>query len=74
MSIPLSALRKPVTSDVCCFCGRRVEHSDPEHIRVDVRWIEGGEERHQSWGAHRACLLERLHEGVKDQAPFFGDD
>jgi hypothetical protein len=74
MSVPLSTSRGPSTADVCCFCGRSVEHSDNEYVRIGVRWIaEGGDERQQSWGAHHACLLERMHEGVKGHGPFFGD-
>lgn len=73
MSMPVNALRGPVTSDVCCFCGQRVEYADPEHIRIGVRWDDGGKERTQSWGAHHACLVERMHDRVKGQGPFFGD-
>jgi hypothetical protein len=73
MAVPGSGLRGPVTSDLCCFCGRRVEHSDSEEIRLSVRWVESGEERDQSWRAHHTCLAERMHEAVKGAGPFFGD-
>jgi hypothetical protein len=74
MSVPGSALRDPVTPDVCCFCGVSVEHSDPQRVRLDARWTSDGTDQHQSWAAHHKCLLERMHEGVMGQGPFFGRD
>jgi len=66
-------LRRPVTSEFCCFCGQSVEHSDPDRIRLSVRWVDGGEERTQSWGAHHNCLAERMDGSVTGTGPFFGD-
>ena len=71
--MPLDALRGPVTSDICCFCGQSVEHSDSERIRLSVRWQDGGKERTQSWGAHHECVAERMRERVAGTGPFFGD-
>ena len=62
------------TSDLCCFCGRGIENTDPERTRIDARWEDGGDERHQSWIAHRTCLRERMHDAVIGQGPLFGDD
>ena len=73
MAVPGSSLRKPVTSDLCCFCGARVEGADGERTRLTVLWTEGGEEREQSWTSHRTCLAERMHEAVRGAGPFFGD-
>ena len=73
MAVPGSSLRGPVTSDLCCFCGARVDNADSERMRLTVRWVEGGEEREQSWSAHRTCLGERMHEAVKGAGVFFGD-
>ena len=72
-ALPVSTSKGPVRSDICCFCGESVEHADPEHLRIDARWEQGGDERQQSWGAHQACLLDRMHDRVKGQGPFFGD-
>jgi len=69
----MSTLQGPSTAEVCCFCGKSVEHTDSEHIRISARWEEDGNERTQSWGAHHACLLDQMHDGVKGQGPFFGD-
>jgi len=73
MSMPIRTAAGQ-TSDLCCFCGQGIEHTDPERIRIDARWEEGGNEREQSWRAHRRCLLERMHEAVMGEGPFFGDD
>lgn len=73
-TLPIPRMGEPTTSDLCCFCGQTVGHTDPERVRVSVRWIDGSEERQQSWGAHRTCLLNRLHEKVTDRGPFFGDE
>jgi hypothetical protein len=73
MSMPIHAATGR-TSDVCCFCGQGIEHTDSERIGIDARWEEGGNERQQSWGAHRKCLRERMHEAVMGEGPFFGDD
>jgi hypothetical protein len=62
------------TSNLCCFCGQGIEHTDPERIRIDVRWEDGGNQREQDWRAHRKWLLERLHEAVIGAGPFFVDD
>ena len=70
MSVPVSTQRPPVAAELCCFCGQGVEESDPEYVRLGVRWVEAGTERQQSWGAHHACLRERLHEGVQGQGGF----
>ena len=72
MSLPRTASRGSLASELCCFCGRSVDHAESEPIRVSARWDEDGAEREQSWGAHRACLLERMHEQVKGQGPIFG--
>jgi hypothetical protein len=74
MSVPTSASRDPLTADVGCFCGEGVERSDPEHIRLDARWAGDAGERQQSWGAHRRCLVEQMHEAVRGQGAFFDDD
>jgi hypothetical protein len=63
-ALPIAGLRGPVTAGLCCFCGQSVEHSDPEWIRLAVDWLEGGEKRTESCDAHRACLVERLHESI----------
>jgi|SRR5580693_7019790 hypothetical protein len=63
--------RGDLAGDVCCFCGETVEHADRERVRLSVRWIDGDDEREQSWGAHQSCVLERLNERVKGQGPFF---
>jgi len=73
MAVPGSSLRGPITSDLCCFCGRHVEQADSERIRLSARWVEGGEEREQSWDAHRACFAERMDEALKGAGPFFVD-
>ena len=72
MSMPIRTVSGQ-TSDLCCFCGQGIEHTDPERIRIDACWEEGGNECEQSWRAHRRCLLERLHEAVKGQGRFFSD-
>ena len=73
MSMPI---RTPAgqSTDVCCFCGRGIEHSDPERVRIAARWQEGGSECEQSWRAHRGCLLERMNDAVLGEGPFFGDN
>lgn len=40
---------------------------------MSARWVEGGEEREQSWDAHRACFAERMDEALKGAGPFFVD-
>jgi hypothetical protein len=64
--------REPVPGDLCCFCGERVEQASPGRIRLSARWIDGEEERTQSWGAHHDCLSERMHAAVTGAGPFFG--
>ena len=60
-------------SGVCCFCGRAVAGSgDGGAIRLSARWTDGGHEHRQAWGAHRACLAERLHDSVAGTGAFFG--
>jgi hypothetical protein len=44
----------------CCFCGRDLGEDAAARVLLSVRWRDGEEERTQSWGAHRACLAERL--------------
>jgi len=73
MSVSVDTLRGLVTADVCCFCGRGVKESEGERIGLSARWEDDGVERTQSWGAHRECLTERLHDAVKGEGPFFGD-
>jgi hypothetical protein len=57
-----------------CFCGGAREPGEP--ITVSPSWVESdGHEMWQSWGAHRACLID----AVSDMArwfggPIFGDD
>jgi hypothetical protein len=73
MSVPLEALRRPGTADVCCFCGQVVRHSGADRLSLSVRWKNDATERTQSWGAHRTCLTERMHDTVKGTGPFFAD-
>jgi hypothetical protein len=61
----------PVDDDLCCFCGESVGSDDDERIRVSARWVDRGDERTQSWGAHRACLEQRIHDSVSGAGPFF---
>lgn len=67
----MSDVQAPVAADVCCFCGRRVEHSDSEYIRLSAQWSDEGNESSQNWGAHRSCLAERMSETVAGTGPFF---
>jgi hypothetical protein len=60
----------PVAADGCCFCGADVE-AGADHVSVVVRWVEDGDERSQSWSAHRACLAGRMHESVRGVGPFW---
>ena len=73
-TLPIPRRGESVSDGICCFCGRTVEHADPERVGVSVRWIAGDEELQRSWAAHQTCLLERIHDRVKGQGPFFGDD
>ncbi len=59
-------------TDSCCFCGREIEHSADDRIRLSAQWIEDDVERGQSWAAHRDCVAERMHERVRGAGPFFG--
>ena len=70
--MPVDRSRGPVSSDLCCFCGRSVEPSDGQSVRLAVQWSEEGQERSQSWGAHRNCFVERMDPGVAGTGPFFG--
>ena len=72
-TVPVDELRGPVGADICCFCGQSVEHSDAQWIQVTAQWSDSGETRAQSWGAHRKCLAERMHERVAGTGLFFGD-
>jgi hypothetical protein len=70
--MPVDEVRiEPVSDDICCFCGRSVSPDDGERIRVTAQWTDVGDEGTQSWGAHRACLAERIHEAVSGTGPFF---
>jgi hypothetical protein len=71
--MPVDDPRGPVTADLCCFCGRSVDGSDPERVRLSAGWLDAGNERTQSWAAHRDCLADRMHESVTGAGPFFGD-
>jgi hypothetical protein len=62
----------PVAADGCCFCGERVGEADGERVSLLVRWVDAGEERSQTWSAHRACLAGRMHESARGSEPFFG--
>jgi hypothetical protein len=68
ISLPQQQRRGPVTPESCCFCGEDVGE---DSVEVTVRWLENGQERAQTWRAHRACLAERLHERVRGSGPFF---
>lgn len=72
-TMPVAGARGQVTSDVCCFCGERVDQADSERVGVTARWIDERGERTQNWGAHRGCLAERMHERVSGTGPFFGE-
>ena len=62
-----------IVSFPCCFCGGARDTDDP--ITVVASWAEDGEERWQAWGAHRACLIERLAPETLDYGgPIFGPD
>ena len=70
--MPVEDMRAaPGDADVCCFCGESVGDEDGERIRVSARWVDHGDERTQSWGAHRACLEQRIHDSVSGTGPFF---
>ena len=73
-TLPIPSRGERVPSGICCFCGEAVEHADPERVGISVRWIDGDDERQQSWLAHQRCLFERMHDSVKSQGPFFGDN
>jgi hypothetical protein len=70
-AMPTDELRTPATADVCCFCGRGAEETDGTMVRLTARWIDDGQDRTQEWGAHRACLAERIHDSVAGTGPFF---
>ena len=71
--MPVDVPRGPVTTDICCFCGRAVEPSDGNRIRLSVSWLDESSQRTQSWDAHRDCLAERMHDAVAGTGPFFGE-
>ena len=70
--MPTDSTRGSAMADICCFCGREVEHTADDRIRLSAQWIEKDIDRGQSWAAHRGCLAERMDEGVKGTGPFFG--
>jgi hypothetical protein len=70
MAVPVKP-RDQATADVCCFCGERVELSDPEWTRLGVLWRTGGGEHRQTWEAHRSCMSALMHDRVKGDGPFF---
>ena len=73
--MPVDGGPDSAASDVCCFCGRRVDDSGGGGggpIRLSARWMDDGQEHAQSWRAHRRCLAERLHDAVAGAGPFFG--
>jgi len=70
--MPVGEPRGPAHSDLCCFCGEGVEQSESGWIRLAARWVDGGQERTQSWSAHHGCLAGRIHP-VARTGPFFGD-
>ena len=72
-ALPVDDLRGPATADLCCFCGRSVQPSDPERVLLSASWLDAGQERTQSWGAHHRCLVERMHESATDTGAFFRD-
>ncbi len=72
-TMPVDDLHGQVTADVCCFCGQSVEPADPERISLAVSWIDGGQERTQTWGAHHTCLVERMHPSAANTGPFFAN-
>lgn len=71
VSMPTAAAA-PSMPDTCCFCGREVEQTAEDRIRLSAQWIEDDLDRGQSWAAHRECLAERMHERVMGAGPFFG--
>jgi hypothetical protein len=72
--MPVDEMRPaPVDAELCCFCGEGVGDEDGERIRVSARWIDRSNERTQSWGAHRTCLEQRIHDSVAGTGPFFED-
>ena len=58
-------------ADVCCFCGLELGEAAEERVLLSARWLREGEERTQSWSAHRACLSERLVERAANEGAFF---
>jgi hypothetical protein len=64
---------REVTVDFsCCFCGLGRESNDP--ITIAAIWDEDGQQREQYWGAHRACLIERMDPVLRDLGgPLFGN-
>lgn len=71
--MPVDDRRARATPGVCCFCGEVIEEADGERIGLSARWLEGGQERTQSWSAHRTCLAERMHGSAAAAGPFFGE-
>jgi hypothetical protein len=73
ISVPITSLRGPVNSDICCFCGETVDYANSEYVRLAAVWTEDAAEKSQGWGAHHRCLADRMDERVRDVGPFFGD-
>jgi hypothetical protein len=71
--MPVREDRGPTASDVCCFCGEIVEPADSDRISLLARWVEQGEDRTQTWDAHRNCFAVRVHDSVSGTGPFFSD-
>jgi hypothetical protein len=59
---------EPATAAVCCFCGRDLDERAEERLLLSARWQQDGEERAESWSAHRGCLAERLDPGAVPRA------
>lgn len=70
-TISMPTAQVPVAAEICCFCGREVEQTAGDRIRLSALWIEDDVEHDQAWAAHRSCLVERMHERVKGEGPFF---
>jgi hypothetical protein len=71
VSMPTGPAAGSAVSDNCCFCGRELEHTADDRIRLSAQWLDDDVEHSQSWAVHRACLAERMHERVKGVGPFF---
>ena len=47
-------------------------HDDGWAVWERAPVVDAGEERSQTWSAHRACLAGRMHESARGSEPFFG--